>query len=85
VTETVAEYFFCRHAFFKLRICWGMTGTGLWDGSRAYPIIGVETGSGIIWQDIETVRVRDGCQCIAVSRPDLVIDVSEGLVVYDVF
>ncbi len=53
-----------------------MTGTGLWDGTRAYPILGV---------DIETVRIRDGCPCIAVSRPDLVIDVSEKLFVYVVF
>ncbi len=83
--ETVAEHFFGRHAFFNVTDMLGMTGAGLWDGSRAYPILGVETGSGIILQDIETVRIRDGCPCIAVSRPDLVIDVSGRLVVYVVF
>ncbi len=54
-----------------LRICWEVTGTGQWDGLHAFPNFRVEAGSGIIWLDIETARIWDGCQSIAVSGPEL--------------
>ena len=72
-TETVAGHSLAGMRAIYVTDILGNDGYGTMGRFMCISDLGVETGSGIIRQDIETVRIRDGCQCIVVSGPDLVI------------